>query len=169
MSAYMVNREHVGYLVDAAMDYRIVQHHTMRWYHDGTGYELSVADYDRAAEVGQMLWDANKESIQARYPDTRDDFSRAPEDSTEDYVYDRHDARIMEHFDPVQVLMSIRCFDYQACEYEGWQTSEARAFLDALESHAIAALPGMEDAVWGAPPRKHPEAKLVRMGSRKRR
>lgn len=155
MSAYMVDREHVTYLVDAAMSRAIVRnHHSISWYHDGQHYTLGCGDYARAAEVGQMLWDANKESVQARYPDTAD----------ETLVYDEHNPCFGHTFNPVEVIKAIRCFDYQACEYEGWKTSEARAFLEALKHHAIAALPGMEAAAWGAPKnyRVAPRPRVVR-------
>lgn len=151
MSAYMVDREHVSYLVEAAMNRPIVRDHTMSWYHDGERHALSCGDFQRAAEVGQMLWDANKESIMARYPDTREDFSDAPGPCDETFVYDEHINCPMHVFSPVAVLQAINCFNYQACEYEGWKDSEAKAFLEALKHHAIGALPGMEDAAWGAP------------------
>ena len=46
--------------------------------------------------------------------------------------------------------LSVR---HQACEHEGWDTSEAHTFVDALRRHASTRFPGYDAAEWGAPPR----------------
>jgi len=66
----------------------------------------------------------------------------------------------------VQVLKSIDCLDYQSCEHPGWAASEAKAFIDRLQSAAIHALPGYEAAIWGAP---EPAANVVSLSSLCRR
>lgn len=38
--------------------------------------------------------------------------------------------------------------EYQSCEHPGWRESEAARFCDALRSHLIARLPGMDEAPW---------------------
>ena len=155
MSAYMVDREHIAYLLDAAMHPRIRgQHnHSIRWYaaSERRSCELAAGDFNRAAAVGQMLWDANRCSIEARYPDTVDDFSRAPGPIGESFSYDRHCGNPWAEMDPLQVIKACHCFTYQACEYEGWRDSEARAFIEAPIGYATRALPGYDDAEWGAP------------------
>jgi len=146
MSAYMVDREHIEYLLDAAMSQEICRG-SSHW----RGGSLRAGDYDRAVVVGQMLWDANRRSIEARYPDTVSNFcDTAPGPVDETYVYDFHRGRY-HNFNPVQVLKACRCFEYQACEYEEWPTSEACAFIDALMRAAVSVLPGYEDAEWGVP------------------
>jgi len=40
---------------------------------------------------------------------------------------------------------------YQSCEHDGWESSKAKAIVDALRSSAWHALPGYEDAAWGPP------------------
>lgn len=159
MSAYMVDRNHVAYLIDAAMHLRIVKRHdAMRWLHDGKSHFLYTSDHKRASEIGQMLWDANAESIRARYPDTREDFSNAPGPIGERFIYGEHRGGRWYDVNPAQVIESCRCFAYQACEYEGWQGSEAHAFIESLKRHATDSLcveweqdrPGRK-LVWGAP------------------
>jgi len=49
----------------------------------------------------------------------------------------------------VQTLKAIACFDYQACETDDWQQSEAFAFCEALRDRAINKLPGYSEAKWG--------------------
>ena len=153
MSAYMVDREHIAYLLDAAVDTRITDGH-FYWYHNGESHHLRCGDFERAAAVGQMLWNANADSIFARYPDTHGDLSNAPGPIGEFYVYDEHRPQYGLVVEPVQVLKSCNCFAYQSCEHEGWKDSEAKAFIDALIHHAIGRLPGYDKATWGAPERK---------------
>jgi hypothetical protein len=154
MSAYMVERNHIRYLLDAAMSPCVHGHydHAHRWFHNGTWHELGFGDFERAAQVGQMLWDENRKSTHARYPDTIEDFSNAPGPCEESFLYDQHRAAShYEVYDLAQVLKSCDCFEYQACEHDGWKESEAHAFIMALRSAAWHALPGYENAVWGAP------------------
>lgn len=154
MSAYMVAREHVQYLVDAAMSYRLFGHdHTvMQWHHGGKSHTLTSTDFATASKVGQMLWDENRLSIEQRYPDSREDFvANAPGPVGEEFVYGQHRRMPGEPFDPVQVIKSCHCYEYQACEHPGWGESEAKAFVDKLAKSATNALPGYEDAEWGPP------------------
>lgn len=147
MSAYMVDRHHINYLIDAAL---YCGQKVFRWYHSGRHCELHAGDFDRASEVGQMLWDANRESIVARYPDTRDNFyDNAPGTIGEDYEFAYRP--LYRQCDPVQIIKACRCFAYQACEYDGWEDSEAHAFIDSLVVHACSELPGYDEAEWGAP------------------
>jgi hypothetical protein len=55
-------------------------------------------------------------------------------------------------YNPVQVLKAIHCLEYQSCEHPEWETSEARAFLKALEARTIRKIPGYDAAEWGPPP-----------------
>ena|SRR3990167_151627 len=151
MSAYMVDRDHIAYLLDAAMDHKIA-HCTFHWYHNGVSRSLAGGDFELAAQVGQMLWNENRLSIEYRYPDTAQDFSRAPGPIDESYVYDEHSTQYLT-FDPVQVIKACNCFAYQACEHPDWKESEAKVFIDTLIHYAISELPGYETAVWGAPER----------------
>lgn len=151
MSAYIVDRETIIYLVSAATSRQLLGHHghAHRWYHAGEHHELACGDHARAVEVGQMLWDACIESVSARYPnDTKESL---PGPIGETYVYDKHKPLIFHGFDPVQVLKTCHCWQYQSCEVEGWQESEANTFIEALISYACRALPGYEEAEWGAP------------------
>jgi hypothetical protein len=40
-------------------------------------------------------------------------------------------------------------YAYQACEHDGWEASDARKLVDAIEAHAVRHLPGYDDAPWG--------------------
>jgi len=151
MSAYLCKRNHFVYLVAAAMSPNIGCF-TVRW-HWGADYaqrgELRVADFETAADVANMLIRENLASVSFRYAgDKTSDTLPSAGDCSAVTAADFHD---FHEFQAVQVLKAINCLDYQSCEHPGWRTSEARAFLDALQSAAIDALPGYDAAEWGAP------------------
>lgn len=154
MSAYMVEREHINYLVSAAMSRQMQKPDSaFRWFYNREWHQLEHGDREMGTKVGQMLWDENLKSINARYPDTIGNNENIPGKIGETYIYAHSKTWGGDQypFDPVQVIMSIRCLRYQSCEHDNWEDSEAHAFLEALLSHAINKLPGMDKAKWGAP------------------
>ena len=155
MSAYMVDRNHIRYLVEAARS-NSLSRSPLYWHHRGVSHLLETQGGERivcrhAAGVGQILWDENRKSIECRNPDTQEDFSHAPGPVGESFVYDRHEPAYHHHFNPVQVLKACACYEYQACEHSGWADSEAHAFIMALTHRAINCLQGYSEAEWGAP------------------
>lgn len=155
MSTYMVDREHVRYLVHVAIAAaRRDKSPAFRWWFRGDWRELRVRDLERARAIGQMLWDENAASVRCRYPDCGLD-SDMPGPMRETFVYDIH-VPLAGATDWVQVLSACHCYRYQSCEHDGWEGSEALAFLEALLNRAEHFVPGYEDAVWGAPVPAHP-------------
>lgn len=150
MSAYMVDRGCIRFLVTAARLYGR-KGSRFGWFHAGTWHYLDAASRDEAGALGQMLWNANLESINARYPDTVGEPSRIPGVIDETYIYAHSADWPFDLIAAVQVLKSVHCLEYQSNEFDGWEKSEAYAVLKALESAAIGALPGYEAAKWGAP------------------
>ena len=150
MSAYVVNREHISYMVCAAMSRRLGRY-GFRWFTPGGGScELKGGDYAAAVATGSMLWQENVKSVSARYPGSADGL---PGPIGEE-VYEMDLANFPAFhppIDPVQVLKAVSCYEYQACEHDGWETSEAHSFCNVLRHHAIAALVGYDDAEWGPP------------------
>ena len=152
MSAYIVNRSHIRALVDFGLRPRYRCHGGLSWVfdidRDGPGSytrrELPLADWERAAEVGQMLWDENIASVSHRYPGNRDDLPGPVGDSLE---YGAH-VTPLRKLSPVEVLKALSGYEYQSCEHPGWLASEAKAFCDALRSRAICDLDGYDDAAW---------------------
>lgn len=151
MSAYIVERKHIAYLVVAMQSKRIRRYsRAFHWYHNGRGKELTPYDDGTALEVAQLLWNENIKSIHGRYPDTVE--SREYPGADDDYEIRPGDVKnLWDEIDPVQLLKSIHCYEYQSCEHDEWKTSEARAIMRALESEAIQALTGYSEAEWGAP------------------
>lgn len=144
MSCYVVELEHVDYLLEAGLS-QSRNEGPLRWVCEGHFHMLTE---ENAGEVGAMLLGANLESYRHRYGHNEEALEEA---EGQVYPLDRRRARWLV-IDPVQVLKSVRCYEYQACEHPGWEGSEAQAYCQALTVRMIYRLPGMEDAVWGAPP-----------------
>ena len=150
MSAFIVDRQHIWYLVQAATSNSLgMQHsHSLRWYHNGVSYHLPCMDYEQMAQVGQMLWDENVTSVKYRYPDCGWDELPGPIDC--EYQYGEHDGCSAGRppVDPVAVLKACDCYEYQSCEHPGWEESESHSYIQALRRHAWHSLPGYDDASW---------------------
>ena len=155
MSAFVVSKAHIDYMVRAAtvLHYR---HGPMAWIWNvdraAGNYDretLPRGDHARALEVGQMLWDTNVESVQYRYSDTPP--TELPGTTGCDYRYETGPSLQCRSPEPVAVLKAISCYEYQSCEHDGWEASEAHAFCEALRGRAISSLPGYDDAAWDLP------------------
>ena len=156
MSAYIVEREHIVYLVQAAMHralYPCQNGPALSWIwdidHEAGAYKRETFhEPGDSVRVGNMLWDENRESVSYRYQDGEN----LPGPIGENYTITAKDFHIpLAHVDPVQVLKACDCYEYQACEHRGWEDSEAHAFIQALRERAYQALPGYDEAEWGAP------------------
>jgi hypothetical protein len=155
-----VDREHVRYLVNAAL--RLSRSDTFRWFwnidHETGSYmscDLPRRDRQRAAAVGQLLWNACIRSVAHRYP--HDTVPDLPGPIGESYEYSTHHEDPHRVMDPVQVLKTCDCYEYQACESPEYADSEAAAFIQSLRKSAVGRLPGYEEAKWGAPDPQRPD------------
>jgi len=129
MSAFMCTDYHISYLVGC----------------------LKRAGYVHALDAestATSLHAANLFSVNVRYPHRADDDDERPEFKFSNEGY-RDGA--MGTFPLVQVIKSAQCFDYQACEPEGYFNSETARLMRSLISWAIGELPGYSDAQWGPP------------------
>ncbi len=149
MSCYMVEREHIAFLVQAARSRRIGGGSRFYYYHNGGPYYLE--SNDDGAKLGQMLWDENMKSCNARYPGSEGNPENLPGPIGEDFEFRREDLKVLMHVNPVEVIKACHCYAYQACEHDGWLESASWAFIDSLISAATHALPGYDDAPWGCP------------------
>ena len=149
MSAYVVDRNHIRFLIDCSMSVaRRHRDHSFRWYHDQQMNELNDAN---AGEVAQMLWDECIASVRYRYnepPDSTD----LPGPIGEDFVYGEHPLWRGDFCpSPVTILKSTDCYEYQSCEHPGWEQSSAHTFIEVLRKQSWRLLEGYEEAKWGAP------------------
>ena len=135
MSVYIVDNAHIDFLVYSAQRYAAAQQSkAFYWYHNGEQQKLNDLN---TKEISQMLLDENVASWNGRYDD----------DEQYDFEYNRTFAYGWPK--PVQVLKSIKCYEYQASESPNWEESSAKAFMESLRHSAIAQLEGYEDAAWG--------------------
>lgn len=160
MSAYVVSREHIDYLVTAGLDLVVgYRRHLgpMSWYHPQPTRQTPITELqhmrhelrfgDEAHRVGQLLVDENVRSVLHRYPDCMDGGS-VPGPCDEYWKGEYRFSRSTRSLDPVAVLKAVHGYRYQACEHDGWEVSEAHAFCEALEALAIQSLPGYDEADW---------------------
>jgi len=143
MSAYIVDKKHIQYLVGAMLSRRIVQNYGFSYWNGTERIAVRAGDYEQAAHIGTILWQENVKSVNARYSDATDlEAYQITPDEVGNY---------WDEFDPVQVIKACHCLDYQSCEHEGWQASDAKAILTRLIKCACNALAGYDKAQWGAP------------------
>jgi len=133
VSAFILSHDHIAYLVNAAVTYRVGY---------STGTDRQQVTRDTAAAVGAALFAENVASVTYRY-----DFAL----TVDPYVATNASPPAT---DPVQVLKAVQCYEYQTCEHPGWLDSAARLFCEHLTSAAIGRLPGYEDAAWEITPRE---------------
>ena len=141
MSAFIVSKGHIRFLVEAAGR---LGRDPVTWYHDGRHRQLSrfikndTPNTLTPNQLGALLWEENVKSVDHRY-------------SEENGVGAYQHVRSSLPIDPVQVFASLRCYEYQTCEREDWETSEAKVICDAIRDAAIRVLPGSDDTEWGVP------------------
>lgn len=161
MSAYMVDRIHIEYLL-AAASHRAISQGTLYYGPHEQRQTFGLCESrERHEEVGQMLWDENRKSIDYRYPDCAGNDENCPGEVGEDFRY-QHSGRCWSKMDAVQVIKACHCYRYQSCEHPGWERSLAASFIEVLIAAAVHSLPGYDAAEWGAP---EPERGMIRLSS----
>jgi hypothetical protein len=109
MSAYVVDKETIDQLIAGALRVEL----------------FMPCD---ATTNGQMLWRENVVSVSFRY-------NLPTRDATELAEYERDvETYTFEPCEPTaqQIDSAIDCLDYQSCEHDGWEASEAYALLQQL-------------------------------------
>jgi hypothetical protein len=148
MSAFIVDRKHIRYLVEAASRFpsHRIQGGRLVWYDGEVRHDLKLGDHEGQERMGQVLWTENIRSVSYRYQD--DTLNTLPGPIGESYVYGKHHSFPFVDVKAVQTLKACDCYEYQSCEHPEWETSEAKSIIDAIRKVAIHALPGYEDAKW---------------------
>lgn len=152
MSAFIVPVEHIDALLAAALSCRPSD--TPRW--RGKAGESVCEGYcklthNSADAVGKMLVTENVRSVGYRYGGPQDDLPCMPDDRAgqrELLNYRHKPDRAIRTPTVVEALKLIDCYEYQSCEHDEWETSEAFRFCAALRSHLIHRLPGYSQAPW---------------------
>jgi len=144
MSAFIVSKETIDAICYAAIHY---PHNGLHW--KGEHGTLKALEHgQRPDAIGEILWHENVVSVRTRYPDDAEDSLPGPNELT---MVDVLTYRFTRPPLPsvVEALKLIDCLEYQSCEHDEWDTSEACHFLGSLRRALIRCLPGYEKAPWG--------------------
>ena len=145
MSAYIVDRNHITFLVEAARhaDLRGTCSSSFRWINPATRKigKLSATNLADATRVGQMLWDEKVRSDNARYGEM---VLSGVDEGAHEYKH----VRSFRRQTPGAVLKAIDGYWYQTCETDDWEKTEAFWFCYALRVAYSRMVEGYEDAAW---------------------
>lgn len=116
--------------IDAILTF--AAHHRMTVYL--TDYQ-SLDVHDHLDQVGQILVEANYQSINYRYDE---------QTPAADYRY-----QATHLFTLPVILTLLDCYDYQSCEPFDYVDSDAQRIIQTIRKAALDILPGMSQAPWG--------------------
>lgn len=134
MSAFIVGHDHIDALLTYAIDKRVSY-----W----TGKTRVDISRKTAEEIGRILLMENELSVRYRYSDCdADNLPGTIGENADTYKF----RRFSEYLSPVVILKACSCFDYQACEHDGYSASMAKEIVDTIRHAAIRALPDYDNA-----------------------
>ena len=110
MSAFLLSDKHLGTLADAVLNYDI------------GGYVARRDRQEALAEVANLLKAQNINSINARY-----------NEQTHLSVWDGSFLNSTTDITPLQLLKMIASYNYQSCESDDWDKTEAYSLMKELE------------------------------------
>jgi len=143
MSAYVVDRGHINFMIHAA---KAGRNRPLRWRSPNIDRHRKIED-EHLDMLGTMLWEENIKSVMFRYPG--DDRLNLPGPIGESFDFSYKFMHL--GFNPIDVIKAVHCYVYQSCEHPGWEESEARNFVESLEAKYVRMFDGYEDAKWGYP------------------
>jgi hypothetical protein len=112
MSAFLVSERHINTIVAYGCTHAVPRGNMNR------------------IDLTRMLTDANLRSLNARYSTT---VAWTEDSATYTFKPVRRGA-----YSPTQIVKLCDCFDYQACEVEGYDATDAAKFVDRVRNAAIA-------------------------------
>jgi hypothetical protein len=124
MSAFIVGAKHIDALLTFANA------------HDAWLYPYGRAsDTEKLSIVGNVLLAENYRSVNHRYPGDAQPYDNS-------YVF-----RFYQHpITPIEALKACACYDYQACETDNYESTDAAKLIRAIRDTAIRELPGWDQA-----------------------
>jgi hypothetical protein len=128
MSAFIVSEKHIQAIVNYAV-------FKIKDVYFANGGKLDLRTPEDRNRLGQILWDANVESVNYRYTDNQ--------------PYHKFEFRpTSEIMSPVQMIKALRCLNYQSCEIDDWNNRTACRLIESLILGTVRFLPGYEEAEW---------------------
>jgi hypothetical protein len=141
MSAWVVSKEHIDVILAAAI---AAAEEPFTWAEPLRDVRFFDNEPDELARLGELLLQENVRSVRARYAHKPDVNRMIPSWALEPYVFD--DPGFVPT--PVEGLRALDCLEYQSSEHRAWETSEAKAFCEALRQRLTMQLPGYKQAPW---------------------
>lgn len=142
MSAFICSDDHIGAIVRY-----LFAHGPSQW---GSGFYIGDTRYPfaetRWQDMYAMLATENSLSVNHRYQDTQ---PSCQVDTVEIVTPTKRSVFAYRDLSPVEVIKQCACYDYQACEHDGWPDSDARKLIDVVIKIACNNLPGYDAAPWG--------------------
>lgn len=141
MSAYVCSNTHIKALAIFAVRKSHGSLSINPRYVDGAedvaGQDLNVI----ATRYAAILLAENVRSVRYRYADDVGDY--------DEILISKNEVLMPKAISPVAILKLCACLNYQSCETEDWETTNAYKLLQHIKDEAIRALPGYEEAPWG--------------------
>lgn len=144
MSAWVVDKKHIQYLVGVAMGMELEYH-----------FQGQTKTIEDPIHIANLLWDANKNSVAVLAENQQGWYNELNGDDALKYNYYRS-----EEIDPIiesnmeQVYKACQCFECMSNEFKAWKDSEACAIITTLKLEAsnriITNTPAYTLANWGA-------------------
>jgi hypothetical protein len=158
MSAYIVNVDHIDYLVSAVGKMGRDLHTTLwvdydpglRGHGEVENVALAVNPYTdnprwepahSPTTLGRMLLAENIASVQARYPDDEPGNLPGPVPNPTPDTY-RYTPVPWEQISAAGVIQAVRCWRHQTCEHDGHEQSLAWAAMTELHDAAVLVMVG---------------------------
>jgi len=142
MSSYVVNDQHISYILAAALFERYPGDY-VDYYWKPNGERRMIKG--REQEVGQILLDQNVRSVGEWYKDSTNPDTQPDQGAVFSFCYTGDLT-----YRPVEILKALDGFAYQAGDTPDWYETEAWAIVNALRLRTIRTLPGYEEATtWG--------------------
>lgn len=136
MSAFLVSDKHINTLIT----YANLDRYGHQWKLND-GRTLDSKDSNDLQTAAEILKYENIRSLQARYED------RLEPEEKEGAITFRF-TPVSPKLGAVQILKACACYDYQACESDDYDQSDAKKIVDSIRYQAINSLPKYEEAEW---------------------
>ena len=154
MSAYVCNPEHFGAL--AALAVRRFNPSGLpggNWNSVISSFNIGVSDAQVAGYIAGQLAQANIDSVAARYPNDVSGGRPGP-CLTDEEIIRQADAWAVRYLKR-EPKLSIAdyfslcgCYEYQSCEHDGWDKSDAKQQIERIKDGLTRRLPGFSDSPW---------------------
>ena len=143
MSAFIQSNEHIDVLVSYFTS--DIQGRGL-WTKVGDGYDYLKPE--NAYKIAEVLHMENLKSVNHRYNDS--------EPMTYEFTYYPD---LEQAYSPAEIAKAIDGLEYQSCEHDGWDSSEAKAVLNRMRKQLLTKMRGYEDAnTWSIDEVKQPTA-----------